>query len=204
MSEDDFGFCPHCGRKLAENSTYCPECGGILNYDAAGSNGYTPNAAPYQPYRGKGKDRPMDSQFLICFLLLLVYSILSLIGGLTMAFNAEGMVTMLNDMLVQSGTTLEEFYASMGITITESELVSYMQITGVLELLTAIPAAAATVLCLMRRKHMYAVIGAGLSTAAVLVSGVVAGDIFGSLFGVLIGAVVTYMLYKNCVDYFED
>ena len=204
MTDENFGFCPHCGAKLTEACAYCPECGGMIGPVAGADGTYASGGYSYQPQMPKGKARPMDSQFMICFILLVMFSLFMSLTGIMMVVNADGVVAMLNESLAAQGMTFEEFIANLGIVMTEADMVAFMKYGGAMLIIVAVPAIISTILCFMRRKHMLAVAFAAAATVLVFLIDLTGGDILGLILEVAVGVMVTYMLYKNCGDYFED
>ena len=104
-------FCKNCGEEIADNTMFCPKCGGQVNQSSNPVNqapqGYQPYGGPQYggaPYQGVAKGR----------VLLLISGIFSLIGGIITViglFSTLGQMSYLGTALSWLGINAGMFYA---------------------------------------------------------------------------------------------
>jgi hypothetical protein len=191
MVENTQEFCTHCGAKLETGSAFCQECGNpVEGSDYLYRSG--PESANYV-YGVQDADKAKAKKRLtwIYFLLVgyvIVGSITAIVG---MSFGA------LVDMMLED----PDFVASLaeyGLTAGDlSAMVGPMFMLGLLFIVSVVLVAISFVLCILKRKHMFALVLCAAGSVVPVFSG---AD--GILF-MAVGLLVTYFLY-TVKPAFED
>lgn len=203
MTEENYGFCPSCGAKVADDAVFCPECGMPLTSEAkeAAANGYA--NAPGSQYAAAGTPgqyQPMRGVFLFSVILIWVYAVSNIISGLSLAIGADALVETMETTLIE-GKTMIEFFADMGLDMTAAEWTEYYRVFGIISGLSGLAAGAGGLLCSLHTKRVIAV--ACLVVASIIpFFGLIVGASPG-LFGVLIGVIISILVYKS-PQYFKD
>ena len=183
MTEEDYGFCPHCGANLKSDSIFCPDCGNQI---------YSENRNEYGEQElvvtaSSNGDR-LEGKMQIVFIGLILYVIASALTAISLISMAAS-YDAINDMIFQSmGKTLEELMSEVyGISMSKEEIVSTLMIYGILGLASAVTAGICAYFCNQRINWTYALI---LCIATTILSYFVFGYI-----GVVIGAIAVILLY---------
>lgn len=191
MTDENYGFCPHCGENLKSDAVYCPACGTVLNQEAANTQVNAYNTG----------NKSLKGKLLAAFVLLVVYALFSLIGaGSFLTFN-EASFEAMNEACVEIfGKTFIDFMAEAGYTITEESFLHEAFLLGITELVSAVLAGVSAFFCYSRKKHLLAVGFCVASSIVVLISGFLAPvlmSIPGGIIQMLIGLLVAYLIFSS-------
>ncbi|MGN1045183.1 MAG: zinc ribbon domain-containing protein [Candidatus Methanomethylophilaceae archaeon] len=196
MSDENYGFCPHCGENLKSDSVYCPACGAIIKQEEAKAAIAT------------AKPSSMGGALLFAFVLLVLYAIVELLGSISMlSFNSE-MYAVIDQAFIESyGLSFADWvYDNLGIAFTEEQFLSQTFVIGITGLLSAIVAGVSAFLCYKRQNRMYATVAcvcsAVIAAIGAIMCPVMGGGVFGALLTIVIGGLVAVLIYIS-KDYFE-
>ncbi|MGE0015349.1 MAG: zinc-ribbon domain-containing protein [Candidatus Methanomethylophilaceae archaeon] len=191
MVENTQEFCTHCGAKLETGSAFCPECGNpVEGSDYLYRSG--PESANYV-YGVQDADKARANKRLTwIYFLLMGYVILGSITAIVgMSFGALVEIT-------ESDPDFIAALAEYGLTVADlSAMVDPMFMLGLLFAVSVALVTVSFVLCILRRKHLFALI---LCAAGSVIPVFSAED--GIIF-MAIGLLVTYFLY-TAKPAFED
>ena len=191
MSDENYGFCPHCGENLKTDSVYCPACGAIIKPEEAKAT-----IAASRP-------TSMGGTRLFSFVLLIIYTIVELMGSVSMLSFSPEMYDTLDQMFIESlGESFADWmYSNLGVVITKEQFLSETFIIGIVGLLSAVAAGVSAYFCYKRENRMYAVIACAASTL-IAMSGaflcpLLGGGISSAIFTLLVGGLVTFLIYRS-------
>ena len=186
---DEFKFCYHCGANLPDGSAFCPECGAKLDVESM------PAANISRPAPTTSGKNPL-SPFPI---LILIYGILAIIGGLVSLLFAISIDSLLEtlDEMVKAGqidqAAYDELYNAINSFFVSPQVAfSWM---GCILLASGILATLAGVKSSDLKEWKISV--SCCAAAAALPLLLLPFDILNAILLPLVGFLMTYMLYKN-------
>jgi len=197
MSEEgcDRSFCTHCGAKLTEDASYCPECGSPV--PGVRSNPYT-GSAPCGD-TGAYEVQRADDRLIWIVVLVGIYAALSLISGLFTATESPMLIQYMKEAM-----TPEQWQTMLdSLMMTEDQLLAYMVGSGYASVASGALAACAVALCAIRRYWLVAVLFCAAASFAVLTALAFAppvamgGTALSSGVLVVIGLMMSFIIYRS-------
>lgn len=172
----EINFCTRCGENVSPEALYCPACGAPIEGRAA-ADGRTPEQVL--------DARIAESRMYWILMLLIIYAIPAICVGIYLIVNKGAIANIL-----MADQSFSQAMAEYGITA--DALLNYLNVVGIIALISGISAAVSTALVYKRRYWLVAVSACALASFLCI----------GSIFGFIIGLIVTWMIFvsKDCFD----